>query len=203
GLGGAYPHALIVPRNDCYGIALFSKLPLEDVQVHEMVGAPFIEAVVRTPEGPVRLFAVHASSPHTYRNFRRRNAQLARLAEDIAASPVPTVVVGDLNTVHWDHAFRKFRKRSGLLPVNGTSLHTWPSIGPVALIPLDHVLVPSGAGARSVWRFRIPGSDHRGLVADVRIPIASAPLAEHGRSSRMTDPGSANQLISNSPIALK
>jgi endonuclease/exonuclease/phosphatase (EEP) superfamily protein YafD len=48
---------------------------------------------------------------------------------------------------------------------------TWPAdrwFPP--LIAIDHVLT-RGAVARSVDSVRIPGSDHRALVVDVRIPV--------------------------------
>lgn len=170
GLASNYPHMHVEARGNCYGIALFSKLPFAGVRTSEVSGTPFIEAIVRTNDGPVRILSVHATSPISYAHFQRRNALLTHLGEDIGASNMPTVLVGDLNTVHWDRAYRSFSTRSGLLTVNGPAMRTWPSMGPIALIPLDHLMISPGLGATDVQRFTIPGSDHRGLVADVHFP---------------------------------
>jgi endonuclease/exonuclease/phosphatase (EEP) superfamily protein YafD len=170
GLASSYPYSHVEVRNNCYGIALFSKMPFMEVHTSEVERAPFIEAIVQTNDGPVRILSVHATSPISYAHFKRRNALLRHLAENIDAHAMPTVLVGDLNTVHWDRAYRNFHTRSGLQPVNGPAMRTWPSIGPIALIPLDHLMISPGLGATDVQLFTIPGSDHRGLVADIHLP---------------------------------
>ena len=169
GLAPTYPYSRVEARNNCYGVALSSKLPFADVQTSGVEGAPFIEAVVRSEHGPVRIVSVHATSPISYAHFQRRNALLKHLAATIDAHTMPTVLVGDLNTVHWDRAYHNFHTRSGLQPVNSPGMRTWPSIGPIALIPLDHLMISPGLGATDVQRFTIPGSDHRGLVADIHL----------------------------------
>lgn len=169
GLRERYPYQHIEPRTNCYGIALFSRIPFQEVHTVVVAGSPFIEAVVRAGEQPVRVLAVHASSPISYGHFRRRNAQLELLAGHVAATDTPTVLIGDLNTVHWDRAYGRFCARSGLAPTGGTDQRTWPSVGPLALIPLDHLLVSPGVSPVSVNTFDVPGSDHRGLLAELRI----------------------------------
>jgi endonuclease/exonuclease/phosphatase (EEP) superfamily protein YafD len=173
-LASTHPYSRVEARNNCYGIALFSKLPFAEVHTSEVGGVPFIEAIVRTGDGPLRILSVHATSPINYDHFRQRNTLLKHLAADIGVRDMPTVLVGDLNTVHWDRAYRSFRTRSGLLPVNSPGMRTWPSIGPIALIPLDHLMISPGLGASELRRFIIPGSDHRGLVADIHLPAHSS-----------------------------
>ena len=168
GLGGEYPYAHIEPRTNCYGIALFSRMPLDRVRTMTISGSPFVEAFVCMKDQEVRVLAVHASSPIDYGHFRKRNAQLNALAGDILLNDTPTVVVGDLNTVHWDRAYARFCNRSGLRPLAGTELRSWPAVGPIALIPLDHVLVSSQLASKGMTTFDLPGSDHRGLLAELQ-----------------------------------
>lgn len=169
GLRSAYPYQHIEPRTNCSGIALFSRIPFDEVRTVTMEGAPFIEAVLTLGARPVRVLSVHTASPISYGHFQRRNAQLELVAGRVAALDTPTVVVGDLNTVHWDRAFGRFCARSGLLSTAGTEQRTWPSVGPLALIPLDHLLVSAGVAPVSIRTFEVPGSDHRGLLAELRI----------------------------------
>lgn len=169
GLKAAYPYAHVEPRSNCYGIALFSKRPFRNVCTLEFHGAPFIEAVLDIDGRPVRLLAVHATSPITYTHFKRRNGQLDGLARRIASSDTTTVLVGDLNTVPWDDAFERFCFNSGLRPASGAGQRTWPSIGPLALIPLDHLLISDNIVGASVHTIPILGSDHRGLLAQVQL----------------------------------
>ena len=171
GLGMEFPFHHVVPRSDCYGIALFSRRPFRKVATVEVQGAPFIEAVVLADEQEVGFLVVHATSPTSQLHHQRRNAQLREFADRLAGSHLPTVLVGDLNTVHWDDAFRSLCVGSGSRPVVPPSSRTWPALGPMALIPLDHVLLSPNMGYSSLALCDIPGSDHRGLVADI-FPLA-------------------------------
>lgn len=170
GLSRRFPYHRLVPDPSCYGIALFSRFPFRSVAIRHASGTPFVDAVIRVNGDPVRVLAVHAPSPTSYAQFRRRNAQLGTLAEEIRAMDLPTVVVGDLNTVHWDPEFVRMCTRSGAVPVTGPEVRTWPTLGPMALIPLDHVLIAGGITAEHVNTFEIPGSDHRGLVSNIILP---------------------------------
>jgi len=169
GLEQYYPFMHVVPQGNCYGMALFSKHPFTEVHTHMVSDVPYIEALLCTPDGPLRVLSVHDTSPITYDHFQRRNTLLRSVAARIAAAHIPTVMIGDLNTVHWDGAYKRFSAQSGLRPVNTPGLRTWPHVGPLALIPIDHVFVSPGLVATGVQHFTIPGSDHRGLRATIHL----------------------------------
>lgn len=166
-LGSRYPYVHLEPRSNCYGIALFSRLPFTAVRTVIMGGSPFIEALLEVDHRPVRLWAVHATSPTSYGHYRRRNEQLAELAEQVGCGDTATIVVGDLNAVPWDRAYRRFCASSGLRSTTPAGQRTWPAMGPLALIPLDHVLLSPGLAHVSLRTVPIPGSDHRGLLAEL------------------------------------
>lgn len=165
--GQSHPYHLLVPRTDCYGIALFSKVPLQDLRADLLEGIPYIEALVTLENDPVRIVAVHATSPQSHGHFQQRNRQLSQLAFRLKDSKHPTVLIGDLNTVPWDRSFLRFCSVSGLRAGSHSKFRTWPSLGPIALMPLDHLLASSGVVTGNVSNFPIPGSDHRGLFARI------------------------------------
>lgn len=168
GLGAQYPFHRIVPGNNCYGIALFSRVPFQRVEVLPLVRRSMLCAEVATPDGLVRLLSVHATSPGSYTHFRERNDQLDQLAALVNESPMPVVLFGDLNTVSWDHALVRLCERTGLREQQGRAKATWPSFGGVALIPLDHILVTEQLAVTGFRQFTISGSDHRGVAASIR-----------------------------------
>ncbi|MBK8498191.1 MAG: endonuclease/exonuclease/phosphatase family protein [Flavobacteriales bacterium] len=172
GFARTHPYRHVVPQTNCYGIALFSRFPLLQAQTIEIAGAQFIEAEVMVSGQAIRVLAVHATSPISYAHFRRRNAQLVALADRIARSDFPTLLIGDLNTVHWDQAYQRFCARSGARPINSPYQITWPSVGPLAMIPIDHALVSGGLCSSSITSFKVAGSDHRGLLAEVHLAHA-------------------------------
>ncbi len=164
----AYPYRVIEPRSNCYGIALFSRLPLIGTQVIELHGTPLIEASVMIGEERVGFVTAHATSPISRHHFNKRNDQLKALATRLDPRK-PTIVAGDFNSVHWDDAFERFCDRSGLRPVSRPGLRTWPAIGPIALIPIDHFFLSPGLHCTELRRIELPGSDHFGVVADIGI----------------------------------
>ncbi len=169
GLGEAYPYRHIEARTDCYGIALFSRKPFVRVRTLVVEGSPFVDALVRSDGRTVRVLAVHATSPTSYAEFGRRNAQFDVLASHITSADLPTIVIGDLNTVPWDRAYGRFCRRAAIRSLDTPDLRSWPAIGPIALIPLDHVLASRELASATVNTFHIPGSDHRGLLTDLHL----------------------------------
>ncbi|MCC6399886.1 MAG: endonuclease/exonuclease/phosphatase family protein [Flavobacteriales bacterium] len=166
-LRDAYPHFKVVPDVNCYGIALFSRRPVERMVEHALCGSPAIEAVLKGPEGPVHVFTVHATSPGDPADHRLRNTQLGRLARLVRSRGQRTIVVGDLNTVSWDRAMWTLCRAAGLRIGTSPLSPTFPAVLGFALIPIDHVLTSSGATVVRSSTFSIPGSDHRGLLADI------------------------------------
>jgi endonuclease/exonuclease/phosphatase (EEP) superfamily protein YafD len=165
GLAEEYPYHRIEPRINCYGLAVFSRSPWERSQVHGEASAPFFEVHVEKGGQTIQVLVAHTTSPDGPAQWRSRNRQLDELALRVEAGN--SLLVGDLNTVPWDEAYRRFCRRSGMHPATFLPTCTWPVLGPVALIPLDHVLLKGDLQVRSVTPVHVPGSDHRGLLADV------------------------------------
>ena len=165
-----YPHVLAEPREDNFGIALFSKLPLEHPRVAEIgtAGVPTLIASVRAGNAPLAIVATHPLPPYGPEYSALRDEQLERLAEAVDASR-PVVLLGDLNTTPWNYHFRGLLERSGLRDSargHGPQL-TWPSFFLPMRIPIDHVLHSPSV---TVLRRSIGpgvGSDHLPVVADV------------------------------------
>ncbi|MBK8947817.1 MAG: endonuclease/exonuclease/phosphatase family protein [Flavobacteriales bacterium] len=163
----AYPQFKVVPNERCYGIAVFSRRPVERLVQHALCGSPAIEAVLKCGDGPLHLFSVHANSPGGPADHGLRNTQLQHLARLVRSRGPRAVVVGDLNTVSWDRAMWTLCSTAGLRIGTAPWRPTFPAVLGLALIPIDHVLTRSGAAVVRSSTFHIPGSDHRGLIADI------------------------------------
>ena len=167
GLSDLYPYQLVRTGDDNYGLALFSRSPLEDAAVFDLSGLPALRATVRVNEKRVLVLAVHLRSPESPSDLKQRNSQWAALADLVNNASGPVAVVGDLNTVPWDDAARHFNANTSMTWGPCPLAATWPSIGGVALIPLDHLLVSPNLGILKPNTFLIPGSDHRGISASI------------------------------------
>lgn len=166
GLSDQYPFSLTEPRTDRYGIALFSRVPLKLARVIRLGASPAVEVTVQHGSKELRLISVHASSPGSPGHFSARNEQFDRLADHMRSSTAPTMIVGDLNAAPWDKDLLRFLARTGLRTHATVTDPTFPSVAHLALIPIDHVLCDDRVrvSQRSV---HLPGSDHRGVIADV------------------------------------
>lgn len=157
----AYPHRLIVPQPDNFGIGLLSRAPLQALTIHHWEGFVSVSAYV-LPDGPWVL-VTHPPPPMSAEATAARDKVLASVAEQAAAQP-SAVVLGDLNQTPWGAGFsgwlqgarlQEARPRWRLSP-------TWPSGNMLwAGIPIDHVLTTPDW---RISRFEVGpdiGSDHR------------------------------------------
>ena len=164
------PHAFVETRGR-FGVALLSRYPMAARSVYFTPHNPSVVAVIDTPHGPLRIVGTHPRSPASARRAHRRDAQLGVIASFVRAGTEPTVLLGDLNTTPWGHAFRALAEESELRDTSrGVGFQwSWPaSFWPLA-IPIDHALV--SADVRLLDRRMGPsiGSDHLPLVLDIEL----------------------------------
>src|SRR5690606_1877 len=103
-----------------YGMHLYSKIPFDSAQFHFFVAEdiPSVEVHFTTSEGhKFALFGVHPPppSPTEERTSKERDGDLLALAKRIKAMDLPSLVIGDFNTVAWSDTSILFRKTSELI----------------------------------------------------------------------------------------
>jgi endonuclease/exonuclease/phosphatase (EEP) superfamily protein YafD len=149
------------------GLGVWSRFPIDERE--QLYTFDSIELDVRGPDGDIRVFAKHISTPiadfAAWRDALATSARIGRDAEE------PTLLIGDLNSSYWHPPFRRVLD-AGFVDAhaaNGSGFSTsWPTdwwIPP--FVRLDHALTAGGLVSTDVDDFEIPGSDHRGLVVTV------------------------------------
>jgi endonuclease/exonuclease/phosphatase (EEP) superfamily protein YafD len=172
-LDDLFPHRVIRPRPDSFGIAVLSRWPLIDPRVVDFgtVEYPSIVADVRHKGGDFRFVATHPFPPFDGRRAAELTAHLAGVAEAVAAAPLPCIVAGDLNATPWSLPFRTLVERSGLRDTAlGRGVQaSWNARLWAPRIPIDHILAPPDAVVlrRSVGPDI--GSDHFPVEAELRL----------------------------------
>ena len=168
-----YAHSLAEPREDNFGIALFSRFAVTRSRIAWIGEArvPSVEAVIRTPGGPCTVLATHPLPPGGREYSRLRNDQLTALPAWVREAEPPVLLLGDLNVTPWSVYFRRLLRDSGLRDsVRGWGVQsTWPAFHPLLRIPIDHALHSSGV--RILRRTVGPdvGSDHFPLIVDFAV----------------------------------
>jgi endonuclease/exonuclease/phosphatase (EEP) superfamily protein YafD len=188
-LESLYPHRVIEPRDDNFGLAVLSRLPLESPRVEELAdGPPVIVAGVRLGERSCLLVAAHPPAPISAGWSARRDAQLAAIGKLAAAESRPVIVAGDLNATPWSHGFRQLLAPGALRDsARGRGLQaTWNARHVVPRIPIDHVLVSPAVRVESRRIGPDVGSDHLPVEATLIVPPAKEPRASCPRNPPIT-----------------
>lgn len=180
GLDQLLPYRELHPIEGTPGSGLYARYPIRAGGVrHSSNGWGFRQAygTVLVPAAPpVQVESVHPSAPYAL-------DQVGNWRRDLAAQPPATpdgqlrILAGDFNAT-LDHAPLRALLDTGYVDAAdaaGTGLTgTW---GPYDgdLIPpvtIDHVLVDRRIAVRSTTVYGIPGSDHRAVFTDLRLPPA-------------------------------
>ncbi len=175
-LGESYPHHLLHPRDDTWGIALYSRLDLGGAEVRYLVSSntPSIRAALRLPAGgEVTLYGLHPKPPIPGRGTRLRDAEFLHVAREMREARGPALVVGDLNDVAWSRSTARLREVGGLLDprIGRGFVATFPTYVPGPLrLPIDHVLFTPGISLLAMERLGDIGSDHLPVMARLCVP---------------------------------
>lgn len=184
-----YPHRLAEPREDDFGIALFSRLPLASAEVVHSGDdeLPSVAVTVEAEGGRFFLLGTHPLPPGSPGSARARNAQFRQIAALVRAQTVPVVVLGDLNTTPWSPFFADLLRESGLrasLPGRGLR-GSWPAWLPVGKILLDHCLVSPGVAVREHRLGPRVSGDHLPVMIELQVQPSSKAHMNPANTSNM------------------
>jgi endonuclease/exonuclease/phosphatase (EEP) superfamily protein YafD len=174
-LAAAYPHRHYEPRTHDLGIALLSRLPVQDLNVRDFGPAdvPTITARLEDQSGSsFHLIGTHPLPPIWRTSAAMRNRQLTNIAAYVRTLIGPIVLAGDLNSTSWSPNFRDLLNGTGLRDTrNGFGNQpTHPYLLAPIGIAIDHVLVSPEIAVRDRSVGPYIGSDHRPVIVDLVIP---------------------------------
>ncbi|MWK37205.1 endonuclease/exonuclease/phosphatase family protein [Actinomadura sp. J1-007] len=184
GLSALLPHKVIDPRWGAAGSGLYSRHPMRALPPLPRTQMAMPQAELALPDGRrVQITAVHPVPPISAESLHDWKRDLGALppARSSAATPgggnaagAPVrILAGDFNAT-LDHAgLRRLigrgyadaadRDGKGLVP-------TWGLGGPRPPLTIDHVLVDRRCAVRGVAVHDLPGSDHRAVSTEIRLP---------------------------------
>lgn len=172
-----YAHRLLSPREDPYGIGVLSRAPLESVALLDLAndGLPSIAGTVTVDGQRVRFLGLHTRWPIVPGLAELRDRALVRAAAIAREGSDPLVLGGDLNLTPYAPAYGRLIAESGLADVmQGRGWQpTWNAgFWPLAL-RIDHLLASPGVCVEHAEVGPAIGSDHRPVIARLRLPKAS------------------------------
>ncbi len=172
----AWGAQLIHPARDNFGIALWTRLPLQRLERvgYSTWGMDAVHAVVEWRGGPLLFIGAHPVPPLGADYASSRDQQLAEMAAHVRTATVPVIVAGDLNATPWSAALRQFVADTGLSSAHQGYEATWrPSL--IVGLPIDHTF--HDGYLRAVSRTLGPplGSDHVPIVTVFAPTAPSAP----------------------------
>ena len=176
GVNDVLPYQALYPQHGVAGSALYSRYPLRDtsLRIHRG-GFTQAQGTIDVPGGP----AVHVESVHPQAPWGR--PAMAGWKRDLSDQPPATVdgpvrvLMGDFNAT-LDHAALRRLIGTGYrdaAAVAGAGFRsTWPYDEKwfIPGVTLDRVLADKRVGVRAARPFRIPGSDHKAIFAELVLP---------------------------------
>lgn len=167
-----YPHSIVYPLDNTYGIILLSKLPLKESEVNFWVedDIPSIFTRITLPSGDlIDFYGVHPEPPKPGSDTYEKDTELLLIGKEIKESDNPTIIAGDLNDVGWSKTSKLFRKYSGLVdPREGRGLYNTYKVSlPLLRYPLDHVFYSEEFGLIKLAKLEDIGSDHFPILVEL------------------------------------
>ena len=162
-----YPYTVKIPKDNLYGMHLYSKLKLEDIDVKYIITEeiPSIHGYIRMNNGvKIKLHCLHPKPPSPTEDdtSTNRDAELLFVGRDVKKDQESVLLIGDLNDVAWSRTTKLFRELSGLLdPRIGRGFYNTFHTGYALLRwPLDHVFHTCDFTLVKIARLPSIDSDH-------------------------------------------
>ena len=163
-LKDVYPHSFIASREDCYGLAVFSKVPLKKMELYYVEDIPSISGVLTYNNQDIDFISCHTRAPLSYGNYKLRNKQMQIVGELMSKAKQPKLIMGDFNSVPWDSVLKKMMRKAKVIDSRKSLAATYPSDNPFVRIPIDYIFHSEEITCKYFKVIEPTSSDHLGVV---------------------------------------
>ncbi len=169
-----YEHYVEYPQDNYYGIALYSRLPLQNPEINffEREEVPSFRTVLQLESGDEILFyGIHPRPPLPDNSVSAADKELIKIAKLTQEAELPTIVAGDFNDVPWSFTVNEFQEIGQLRDIRvGRGLYnTFPANYPFLRLPLDHLFISPGLGLVEIAKPLAFSSDHLALYVKLTV----------------------------------
>ncbi len=173
-----YPHVVMQTHEHPFGIALYSRLPLEGARIvkYGSAGVPSIVATVELGGEQVTIVATHPLPPRNMAYWKLRNEQLEAIATARGELGDRLIIAGDLNASPFSPCLKRFIAAMGTSAAKlryasrGYGIKaTWPTFNRLLFTPLDHILVTDNLAVADFRTGPHIGSDHLPIQATIAL----------------------------------
>ncbi len=178
-------YVIAEPRDNTYGLLIYSRLPLHSPRVRHLIEpeVPSAEAQVELLSGArFDLHVLHPKppAPAESKDTDERDAELLIVGDEVAKRGRPAVVAGDLNDVAWSRTTNLFLDISGLLDprIGRGLLSSYHAEYTFLRWPLDHVFHSEDFLLARMRRLPPIGSDHFPIFVELALTPAAAELQD-------------------------
>ncbi|AZZ83968.1 endonuclease [Gordonia sp. CNJ-863] len=178
GLRQALPFAFLRPRDGGGGAGIYARAPLTDGQLLRGFELSNLRARLLLPNrSPISIYALHPLPPYPEPSWRW-DAELRELRSILFADTDPLIIGADANSTYDHRSFRQLLSGPSNSPqltdaaehLGSGVVATYPAGRPYpSLLALDRVLTRNGPTPTSFRRIDLPGSDHHGVLASIRL----------------------------------
>ncbi len=167
-----YPHHVLQPQDNTYGMLMYSKLELVGPSVEFLCeeGVPSIHTEVKLRNGEkFKLYSIHPKPPEVGSHTQNRDTEIVLVGKMIGEKDCPCVMAGDLNDVPWSKSLILFRNLSNMVdPRRGRGFfNTFNAKFPLFRYPLDFINFTGHFRLVSLQRGKYFHSDHYPLYAEL------------------------------------
>ncbi|MCA4781130.1 endonuclease/exonuclease/phosphatase family protein [Empedobacter stercoris] len=169
-----YPFYKEEVRNNNFGIAIYSKVPLTKVSTKNYIDEmhPSILAEISVNGKPVSILATHPVPPlPNQARFEKRNQQYELMKHEIdALSTENIILIGDLNCTVYSPNFKLVQSDKLKDARSGFGLqNSWNAFIPIFRTNIDQCWVTKSMKVTNFYRGEDIKSDHFPIVAELKI----------------------------------
>lgn len=176
GIDELLPYSFLRPTGGGGGTGIYSRYPLSDGAALPGFVLHNLRATVDIPgAAPTAIYALHPLPPYPEPAYRWV-AELGELRSILGAERMPMIVGADFNSTYDHREYRSILDGDAGLPIRDAAefvgagiVATYPANRRYpAVLAIDRILTRGGT-PMSFSRTEIPGSDHYGVISELRL----------------------------------
>ncbi len=169
----AYLYKSIITRNDFFGIGIYSKIPLTNIQRHDFskLNIPSITANFKHNNKSITIIGTHPVTPDNFEGFQARNEQFTNINKYIHKSNNSIIIVGDLNCTTFSSNLNRLTKNTNLIDsrIGFGIQNSWNAESFLFSIPIDHCFVSNDFKIINRKTGTYIGSDHYPIIVELNL----------------------------------